>query len=335
MRILLQTGLDLALPGGVETHVRELATRLDARGHEVTVESSARPLPPDVSRFDILHQHGGRWPRALPLDRRYVRTLHFCTAAKMATYVRLGRLQTLVNPGNLRAVAEDAAMRGRPGRCIAVSERLRAEYVRWHGLDPSRVTVIPNGASFDPPRTTRAAWRARHGVPDDAAVVLTIGRADFVKGYDLFARAWRRVQAAHPGAVWVIAGGAVARREDGRLVTGPIAHADVVDWIHAADLGALPSYYEGGGLALLDMLAAGRYTLAHDVGSAPEVIREGVNGERVARAVDAWVAALSRALAARHGRVPDALPPAFGWDAIAGRVEALYRDIAGTGDGRG
>lgn len=330
MKVLLQTGLDLSRPGGVETHVRELAAHLGAHGHDVTVESTGSP-PPDPARFDILHQHGGRWPRGWPLDQRYVRTLHFCVAAKMAIYVRLGRVQTLVNPGNLRALIEDAAMRRRPGRCIAVAQRVRADYARWHGLDPGRVTVIPNGASFDEAEVARDAWRARHGVPADAAVVLTIGRDDFVKGYDRFARAWRRVRDAHPGAWWVIAGGAQPERSLGRLVTGSISRAEVVNWIHAADIGALPSHYEGCSLALLDLLAAGRYSLAHDVGNAREVIDERVNGEIVAPAVDAWEAALSRAVAARHGRVPDGLPRSFGWDAIAERVAAVYADIMEQG----
>jgi glycosyltransferase involved in cell wall biosynthesis len=341
VRVLLQTGLDLSRPGGVETHVRELATALEARGHEVVVEARAGSRPYtavsdlDPARFDVLHQHGERWPRGLPLDYRYVRTLHFCVAAKMETYVRLGRLRTLVNPGNLRAVREDAAMRRRPGRCIAVSERVRADYARWHHLDPARVTVIPNGASFDPPRGDAAEWRARHGVPAGAPVLLTIGRADFVKGYDLLERAWRRVRVERPEALWVIAGGARAKRAEGRLATGPIARADVMDWIHAADLGALPSYYEGCSLSLLDMLAAGRYTLAHDVGNARQVIRPGVNGELVERNADAWASTLSRVLAARPGRVTDGLPRSFGWDAIAGRVEVLYREIVEARGGEG
>ena len=51
------------------------------------------------------------------------------------------------------------------------------------------------------------------------------------------------------------------------------------------DAFALPSYYEGCSVALLEMLAGGLFTLAHDVGNAAEVIRPGANGEIVPREV--------------------------------------------------
>jgi len=88
-------------------------------------------------------------------------------------------------------------------------------------------------------------------------VLLTIGRDDFVKGFGLFARAWTGSGAAKAGAVWVTVGGAAKAGTGSRIITGPVSLQEVVDWIHAADFGALPSYYEGCSLALLDMLAGG------------------------------------------------------------------------------
>ena len=62
MRVLLHAGVDLSLPGGVETHLRELARCLSARGHEVDLYARPIPCPPfstvtdfDPSRYDVIH----------------------------------------------------------------------------------------------------------------------------------------------------------------------------------------------------------------------------------------------------------------------------------------
>jgi len=341
MRVLLLADVDLHLPGGLETHIRGLATGLTARGH--AVEVCGRTAPPaglsgveraEVSRYDVIHYQGGPWPRGLNSGERYVHTLHFCVAAKMETYVRMGRFQTLANVGNWRAVAGERAGCRRRGRMIAVAERVRRDFARWHGFDPSRATVIPNGVGFDTPQVARETLRSRFGIGDDVRVLLTIGRPDFVKGYALLARVWpgvqARVKSAGHDAVWVTVGGEALSYVAGRLITGPLPHQDVVDWIHAADVGALPSYYEGCSVALLEMLAGGLYSLAHDVGNAAEIIASDAIGRILPPRADAWARALPTALArARGARVP-ALPAEFGWPSILDRTEAIYRDVAGA-----
>uniref|UniRef100_A0A832I2F9 Glycosyltransferase family 1 protein n=1 Tax=Eiseniibacteriota bacterium TaxID=2212470 RepID=A0A832I2F9_UNCEI len=339
MRVLLVAGVDVALPGGLETHLRELARGLAARGHAVAVLGRASapvgvPVVGDAGdprAWDVIHAHGPS-PRALDAHPGLVRTLHFCVAAKMAVYVRIGRLRTLLNLANWAAVGEERSWAKRPGRLLAVSERVRRDFARLHGLDPARVEVVPNGVAPGVPAEDRAALRARHGVPAEARVLLTIGRDDFVKGHGLLAHAWARVRARHPDALWVTVGGRAPARAPGRLVTGPVPHAEVASWIAAADLGALPSYYEGCSVALLEMLAGGLPTLAHDVGNAAEVIVPGGNGALVPPDARAWEAALERALAAPPARAAVGLADDFTWPRIVERVEASYRAALGARD---
>lgn len=335
MRVLLYVDADVSRPGGVETHVRELATALSARGHDVEVfgrASTALPITVvdrlDLERYDVVHHHGGAWPRGAR-PKRYVRTLHYSTAGRMAAYLRILRMRTLVNPGNWRALREEHACVRRRGRFIAVSARVRDEYARFHGLDPAAARVVPNGVAFAAPVRGRDALRAAWGVAD-APVLLTIGRPDFVKGYDLLARAWERA-AKPPGSLWVTVGGLARERGPGRLVTGPLPHAEVIDWIHASDLGALPSYYEGCSVALLEMLAGRLYSLAHDVGNAVEVIRPGENGEIVPQEVASWSAALSRTLARPPRPAGPGLPEGYRWADVAERVEEVYGAPSGDG----
>jgi len=334
VRILLAADLDISLPGGLETHLRELARALVARGHEVDLFARPVPFPPfsmvsrlDPRGYDVIHHHAGAWPSGLDVGERYVRTLHFCVAGKMEAYLRLGRFRTLVNPANWRAVREERAAVKRGGRIIAVSTRVRDEFARHHGLDPSRATVLSNGVVAAGPLVGRAAWRARHEIPDALPVLLTIGRRDFVKGHELLERAWGRLQGAGFEGLWVRVGDEAGRREPGRWTTGPVSHEEVREWIAAADVGALPSHYEGCSVALLEMIAGRLYTLAHDVGNARDVVGSS-RGEVVLAREAAWVRALGRAFAA-NGRAPSpGLSAEYTWEAIAARVEGIYRGVS-------
>jgi glycosyltransferase involved in cell wall biosynthesis len=339
MKVLLYADVDLSLPGGLETHIRQLALGLEARGHAVEIFGTPPVLPPfrmvdrvEVQRYDVIHHHGGVWPRGLDAGDRYVRTLHFCTAAKMENYLRIGRLRTLANPGNWRGVREERASVRRAGRLIAVARRVVKDFARFYGLDPACAVVIPNGATFAEPSESRAAIRARFGVAERAPVLLTIGRADFVKGHDLLERAWRAARKP-PGSVWVNVGGEVATRSEDRVVTGSLPHEQVVSWIHAADLGAMPSHYEGCSVAMLEMIAGNLFTLAHDVGNAAELLRSGANGRIVVARVRDWSGALSEALAGpKRGA---SLGDEFRWQSIVERTEAVYRDAIAARPARG
>lgn len=332
MRVLLAAHVDLALPGGLETHVLELSRHLTAHGHEVDILARPGHLPPhrlvtapDPAGYDIVHHHGGPWPNGVAGPAHPVRTFHFSVAAKMETYVRMGRIRTLVNPANYRALAEERASIRRGGTWIAVSGALARDLARLHRVESSRFHVIPNGACFDPPREGRDAWRRTHGIGPDTVVLLTIGRKDFVKGFDLMERVWNE-----PGlprdVIWVTVGGGPPSRQERRIVTGSVPHSDVIEWIHAADLGAVPSYYEGGGIALLDMLAGGLYVLTHDVGVASDVVRSGQNGEVLPRTPSAWREALRRILRTPPGHSRNSIGDDYRWNEISARVETLYRD---------
>jgi glycosyltransferase involved in cell wall biosynthesis len=336
MKSLLAVDVDVSLPGGLETHVRETAAALVARGHDVHLAArpAARPeaMPGcplagsiEPERYDVVHEHGVRVLPALVRAPNVVKTIHFCTAAKMAAYVRIGRLRTLAHPLNWRAAwTERRTCRTRWTR-IAVSPRVRDDCARWYGLDAAATRVIPNGARFMPPAVSREALRARHGIPAGAPLLLTVGRDDFVKGYGLLADAWRVARCAERGVWWVTAGGSAPAKSAGRIVTGPLPHADVNDWVHAADLGALPSFYEGCSLAHLEMLAGGLHTLAHDVGLCAAVTRAGENGEIIEPTAPAWTRALDAWLS-RTGHRGGGLDPGYDWAALTARVEAVYEE---------
>jgi len=139
-----------------------LIPELERRGHEVEIFAHSSAQTPlrlvesvEPRRYDVIHDHTGSVSPGRLAGPHLVRTLHFCVAAKMATYVRLGRLRTLANPNNWHAVRIERERAQSAAALIAVSARVRREFGRFHGLDPARATVISNGASFAAPAEPR------------------------------------------------------------------------------------------------------------------------------------------------------------------------------------
>ncbi|MGA7122040.1 MAG: glycosyltransferase family 4 protein [Polyangiaceae bacterium] len=167
---------------------------------------------------------------------------------------------------------------------IAVSRPLAAELVQL-GVPRERVHVVPNGVdtSLFYPRD-RAASRLTLCVPDDARLVLFVGRLEPQKGLgellEAFAVAHRRV----PGAMLVLIGdGASADEARARSaafprgavrVVGPRPHEDVAMWLGACDVLALPSWAEGTPNVILEALASGRPAVATAVGGIPDVLAD-------------------------------------------------------------
>jgi D-inositol-3-phosphate glycosyltransferase len=77
------------------------------------------------------------------------------------------------------------------------------------------------------------------------------------------------------------------------IFAGRVEHDELADYYNAANLLALPSYYESFGLVVLEALACGTPVVAMPVGIVPSVVRNGENGLVVE---DPTVAALARSL---------------------------------------
>jgi teichuronic acid biosynthesis glycosyltransferase TuaC len=167
---------------------------------------------------------------------------------------------------------------------VAVSRPLADSLVRL-GVRRARAHVVPNGVdtSLFYPRD-RTAVRQMLGVPNDARIVLFVGRLEPQKGMgellDAFARVHRRI----PRAMLVLIGDGVsvceARAHAAALppgaarALGPRPHAEVAAWMGACDVLTLPSWTEGTPNAVLEALASGRPVVATSVGGIPDVIAD-------------------------------------------------------------
>jgi glycosyltransferase involved in cell wall biosynthesis len=174
-------------------------------------------------------------------------------------------------------------------RFIVVSDFMRAHWVS-HGLDPSKVTVVPNAINHDEYPTggssERARARASLGLPSDAYVVLYYGRIVPEKGVETLLDAWKHVRQQVANAHLVIMGGPAEDADEASKnyfsnlkaqcpedCTWLSMRPDVLEALYAADVVVVPSVWdEPFGRVIIEAMSTGRPVVASEVGGIPEIL---------------------------------------------------------------
>ena len=296
-------------PGGAEVMLIQLAEELRRRGHVVTpvgpqrgvgwlsgrlrslgfdrrTFNLRRPLDPQCAieltrtlrelRVDVVHSH------------EFTMAIYGCLAARW-----LGVPHVVTMHGNesvMDAWRRRVALRWswRHSRAfVAVSSHTATQVQMRLGLPDRAVHVIPNGVPIRPGERERT--RAKLGVEDDEVLILTVGNLRRRKGHAVLVQALAELQRAGCAAPWqlVIAGDGSQRENLTRLTTELgvadrvqlLGHRDdVPDLQAAADIYAMPSFWEGMPLAILEAMIVGKAIVASRVGGIPEMLCEGESG---------------------------------------------------------
>ena len=168
---------------------------------------------------------------------------------------------------------------------ITVSESSRADIVRFYGVDPAKIRVIPEGVdeAFVPiDDEARLAARRRSYFPDGRPFVLFVGkmtaRRHIPDLVEAFARLTRRTKLPH-GLV-LLGPDTVGHSLPQRFATLGIAdrvvhrdfasHEELVEAYNAADVFIYPSDYEGFGIPVLEAIACGTPAITLDNSAFPE-----------------------------------------------------------------
>lgn len=234
----------------------------------------------------------------------------------------------------------------RADRIIAVSENTRRDALRFYGLAPGKIEVIPEGvdARFGPDVDAASVSdvRRRYRLPD--RFVLSLGTIEPRKNLPTLLEAYAALQPSHTDVGLVIAGGRGWMHENffDRLrslglervvvVTGHVPDDDVPALLNAAEVFAFPSEFEGFGLPPLEAMACGVPVVCSNAASLPEVI--GDAGLLLPpRDVGAWVKALGAMLGGPDLRAELrtkglARARRFSWDAAARKTLEVYRSVA-------
>jgi len=219
-----------------------------------------------------------------------------------------------------------------------------------------RAQVVYQGydeALFGPQPRTGAARRAL-GVPDDAPLVVALGRMIEVKGLHVLAEAANTILRSRPTAHLVIAGDGPERKRIQAIVDaspfqsrihlpGALPRAQVARLHADADLFVNPGVVdsrgraEGLGITTLEAMASGLPVVGSRVGGITETIFDGETGVLVppgdAKALAAAVGQLIDDPATRRRmslRAREIARERFTWPALAGQVAGVYREVLGV-----
>jgi phosphatidylinositol alpha-1,6-mannosyltransferase len=240
--------------------------------------------------------------------------------------------------------------------------RATAQECLQRGLPPSRMHVVPCGVDaslFNAPRDRRAARRellraigeSPETIPDDALILVSVGRHQERKGFAWFTD---RVMPRLPeDVVYLITGEGpmTPRIQDaidrhglhGRVrMLGKVAEEMLGRLYRGADLFVMPNVHvkgdiEGFGVVMLEAGMCGMPVLAADLEGISDVVLEGQNGHLVpSEDADAFVERVMRYRGNRE-LVTEASRSAasytarhFSWPAIADRYVRLLQQQLGT-----
>ena len=304
----------------------------------VPAVSALRELKRALDGADLVHAHGVRAGLAAGAAARSDAVPHLIVTIHNAVF----------ESGSTRRGAESVAHRMLAllsEHRICVSEDIARAARAAAPAKAGSVLVMPVGADPTPVEPAEAAAaREKLGLEAGRPLVVSVGRLDPQKGFDVLVEATARMNGTSPPIV-VICGEGPARPElEERIralgLGGRVRllgnRNDAKAFIAAADAFCMPSRWEGSPLALHEALAAGRPVVAAAVGGIPELLTFGQAGLLVppedpgalAAAVGRILSdqALADRLGARALEAADAWPDAA---TTARRVADLYETILG------
>jgi glycosyltransferase involved in cell wall biosynthesis len=347
--------------GGQEIRILSESHGLIRRGHEVKL------LCPSEARIYAEAKRWGVPAIALPIARKRpvgvkvlyewlkrnrcdVVSTHSSTDSWLAAFalLALGRRVPMVRTRHISApVPKNWLSRWlytrATARIVTAGESLKKELIERNGFPPARIDSVPTGvdARRFRPGDRRAARQALE-LPQDKILIGIVATLRSWKGHRYLIEAL----AGLPEAALVIVGDGPMREVletevEKRGVRSRTSFAgnqpDVVPWLHALDIFALPSYAnEGVPQALMQAMLVGLPCVTTSVGSIGEVAID----EATALVVpphdsDALRKALRRlmddtALRKKLGEAARRLCTTnYSYDGMLARMEAIYRQVSG------
>ena len=248
--------------------------------------------------FDLIHSHywlsgqvgwlaKERW--GVPL----VHSMHTMAKVKNASLA----LGDSPEPA-ARAIGEAQVVEA-ADRLIASTDEEAAQLIDLYDADPAKVATVAPGVDLDRFTPGDAVLaRRRLGIPDDAVLLLFVGRLQPLKAPDVLLRAAARLVAADPAlrsrlVVAVVGGPSGSGMEHPDYLTDlaaelgiaditrfepPTHQQTLADYYRAATVCIVPSYNESFGLVALEAQACGTPVIAAAVGGLQTAVADGSSG---------------------------------------------------------
>lgn len=367
MRIGMVCPYSFDVPGGVQSHILQLAEVMHERGHEVSVLAPSSPhvkLPDYVvpggravpipyngsvarlrfgpathrmvkrwlveNEFDVLHLHEPNAPSLSML------ALNIAEGPIVATFhtsttksLTLSVFEPILRPMHEKIV----------GR-IAVSDLARRWQMEALGSD---AVEIPNGVDV----SSFASAPRMPGYPREGKSVLFLGRfGEPRKGMDVLLGALPKLVERFPDIEILIVGRGdedELREDAGKLAKhlrflGQADDVEKASAMRSADVYCAPNTGgESFGIVLVEAMAAGTAVVASDLDAFRRVLMDGTAGRLVpVEDADALADGLIEVLddddaRARYIEAASEAVRRYDWSVVAGQILRVYETVAGAG----
>ena len=165
---------------------------------------------------------------------------------------------------------------------ICLSQYMYEIMCNEYNINPSQITVIPNGLIDERRNRNKNILRAKWKLNIDERIILFVGRLDEVKGLIYLIRAFRKVLEILPECRLIVAGNGnfdpfMQESKDicTRVTyTGLLDKKNLYELYHIADIGVMPSIHETFGYVAVEMMMHNLPIVATATSGLNEVIDE-------------------------------------------------------------
>lgn len=292
-------------------------------------------------RYDAIHSHywqSGRVGTLLARELRVPHVVMFHTLGEVKNRARISEQEPK------RRIRHERMIARRATAIVTASAHERLLLERYYGADPARMHTIPCGIDTDRFRPlNREASRRKLGLSEGRPVVIWVGRLERLKGIDILIGALAQLE-THDFTLLIVGGDEGARTLRAELeaqaaeagiganlrFAGPVPHDELPAYYSAADVCAVPSYYESFGLAAVEAMACGTPVVASRVGGLVSTVTDGVSGYLIPwRCPEPFAEKLevlfgNPELRANFGRAARQSVTRFRWETVALDIAAVY-----------
>ena len=280
--IHLETGVDENMPkAAIYAHVHRFAC-----GIETFRKSN------DIN-YDLIHSHywlSGLIGKQIQAWWHIPHAVMFHTLGAVKNSIGIGKNEPEIRIEGEREVVDSCDC------IIASTTKEREELISHYGASTDKITIIPCGVNLDLFKPVAKEIARKELGLDHQKVILFVGRIEPLKGLEQLLGALNHIEGEKPPLLIIVGGdehsqGQVQmlqrmakelRVQDQVTFLGSVDQEKLPSFYSAADVCAIPSYYESFGMVALESLACGTPVLATNVGGMRSLIRHSRMG-RIAR----------------------------------------------------
>jgi glycosyltransferase involved in cell wall biosynthesis len=232
---------------------------------------------------DIIQAHGigadiwARW--VAPKDVKIIQTVHLAEAFR----------GNLLNLKGLKHYFFDHLFYKKTQKIVAVSEAVKKAIVK-EGFDSKAIQVIHTAIEtkkyfFNP--EFKEKFRSEFKIDDQTVVLGSVGRLEWVKGFDVLIKAFALINKEIPNTeLFIVGEGAERKKLEALIAQFNLQNKvhllglrqDVAQILNLFDIFVSSSRWEGLPLVILEAMANHKPIIATDAGGTPEVIKNNLTG---------------------------------------------------------